>query len=296
MFGISARDLNPIDNVAIPGTHMTRHATTGSRSVEMISRNYNPKPVSDTRFQSQRHVSSTFCVARGFLFIHLLSFTMHLLFALLLILPLKLLGAGLPEFGDDKAADAYFREKSATFRKMAESVDRLGGYDIVTAESVSEPTGQVPVLTGMAHTQEGRRKIELNPKLIGPERWSILIFELTNHAQEEHHQAINREAREGKLSGPDEYGILRQLVEFDGLRIHRQVLEEVEAAAGPLPSGFFSSRLFPWAGNAKKLSEYHLPSAYQLIHNQDQSGHRAYYKRHYHFICASVPLESKVKR
>ena len=27
----------------------TRHATASSRSVEMISRNYNPKPVSDFR-------------------------------------------------------------------------------------------------------------------------------------------------------------------------------------------------------------------------------------------------------
>jgi hypothetical protein len=220
-------------------------------------------------------------------------FAVHGFLALLLLTPS--LRAAFAELGDDRAADALLREKSATYRRMAESIDRRGGYDIISVATVGEPTGAVPVLTGMAYTHEGRRKIALNPELAGPERWSILIFELTNHAQEDHHQSINREAREGKLSGPDEYGILRELVEFDGLRIHRQVLEELDAAAGPIPPGFFNGRMFPWAAKATKLSEYQVPSAYGIIRKQDQSGHRAFYKRQYHLIRAGVPIEPAAK-
>jgi hypothetical protein len=49
MFGIPTGDFNPIYNVPMLGTHKPRHATASSRSVEMIYRNYNPKPVSDFR-------------------------------------------------------------------------------------------------------------------------------------------------------------------------------------------------------------------------------------------------------
>lgn len=242
------------------------------------------KTESATQFfgRTASHCHSCICLFRLFL-------------VLLLFIPFLTLHAAFPDLGDDKAADAFLREKSGTYRNMAETVDRRGGYDILSAETVREVIGPVPVLNGMAFTQERRRKIALNPKLAGPERWSVLIFELTNHFQEDHHEAINLEARNGKLSGADEYGILRELVEFDGLRIHRQVLEDLEAATGPIPPGFFGERMFPWAAKAKKLAEYQVPSAYVLIRNQNQSGHRDYYKRHYHLIRASTAIEPKSK-
>ena len=50
--GIPTGDFNPIYNVPMLGTHKPRHVTARSRFVEMIFRNYNIKPVSDTRSRS----------------------------------------------------------------------------------------------------------------------------------------------------------------------------------------------------------------------------------------------------
>jgi hypothetical protein len=47
--GISTGDFNPIYNVPMLGTHKAHHATTTSRSVSMLFRNYNPYPMIDAR-------------------------------------------------------------------------------------------------------------------------------------------------------------------------------------------------------------------------------------------------------
>jgi hypothetical protein len=47
--GISTRNLNPIYNVPMLGKHKPQRATTTSRSIYMISPDYNLDPVIDTR-------------------------------------------------------------------------------------------------------------------------------------------------------------------------------------------------------------------------------------------------------
>jgi hypothetical protein len=49
MSGIPTGDLNPVYNVPMLGTHKPHRATITSRSVSMISPDYNPNPVIDTR-------------------------------------------------------------------------------------------------------------------------------------------------------------------------------------------------------------------------------------------------------
>ena len=186
----------------------------------------------------------------------------------------------IPVFDDDAAADRWLREHSAAYRKMGETVDRKGGYKFVRTERVQLSDGPMDVQTSAAFTKDGQRTIALHPRLKGPPALTVMIFELANHFHEDSHAEINAEARLGLIKTADEYGILRQLVEYDGLRIHYGILHELTNSVGELPPGFFEG-IHPVA---RKLSEYQVPSVYQLLKSQRESGHRDYYKKIFGFL------------
>ncbi|MEA3213216.1 MAG: hypothetical protein QOE70_6273 [Chthoniobacter sp.] len=170
-----------------------------------------------------------------------------------------------PAFKTDAEIDAWLRKNSAFYAVMAVDIDKRGGYSF---RSWSEPLGVVV-------TEEGRRFIQLNPSLEGAERVSILIFEVTNAYQEEHHQEIDTRARTGAIDNPIEFGLLHELVEFDGLRYHRKVLVDLDRVLKGIPRPMLT-----WINPAlTSLETYELPLAFTFVEAQARSGHTDHYRK-----------------
>lgn len=175
-------------------------------------------------------------------------------------------GAGFPEFADDLLADRWLREHSGSYRRMAEGVDGRGGYEI-------RRTAEYP--GGVAYTSRGRGYIELNDVLQGPHRVSVLIFEMTNLHQEERHQEVAQRVRIGVLADPMEFALLREMIEYDGLHMHHQVLRELRPHLDRVPAA-----MMDWiCEGATDLATYRPPWAYDYLKAQRASGHTTHYLR-----------------
>jgi hypothetical protein len=125
----------------------------------------------------------------------------------------------------------------------------------------------------MVRWESGKLVIELGNSLAGAKRTSILIFELTNAYQDSQHREIDRGATEGRITTAREFGILHELVELDGLRHHRVVLEELDRRLQGIPAD-----MFRWLSpKAVKLSDYEVPFAHDYIKAQEASGHTNHY-------------------
>jgi hypothetical protein len=171
----------------------------------------------------------------------------------------------LPVFATDMAADKWLRENSDYYRMMAASVDARSGYSIWRAD--------LPFV-GNVCTEAGKLVIELDNTLTGDKRVSVLIFEMTNAYQAPRHQDIDQGVRDTRITSPQEFGRLHELVEFDGLRHQRVVFEELDSRLQGVPA-----EMLQWQGStATRLSEYELPLVDDYLKAQQASGHT----RHYH--------------
>lgn len=172
----------------------------------------------------------------------------------------------LPRFASDEEAHAWLREKSAYYRMMAADVDKRGGVRFGVLDG---RTG------GMAETRKGQKYILLADNLTGPARVSILIFELTNFFQEKAHAEIDERARNGKITTPVEFGLLHELIEYDGLRYHRFVLAELDV----ILDGGVPREMLTWVNPAlTTLASYELPLAFAFVEAQAKSGHTDHYR------------------
>jgi hypothetical protein len=173
----------------------------------------------------------------------------------------------IPTFDSDPAADKWLRATSQFYRKMAEDVDRRGGYTFSRTES----------FTAASSFRDWKRTIELNDRLKGPERVSVIIQELTNLYQERKLWEVDRDADEGRITDAIEYAIMRELIEYDGLRLHKQVLIELEKNVGAIPK-----EMFRRISGAEKLSDHEIPPAYDAIKLQRRpGGHHEYYRQRF---------------
>lgn len=185
---------------------------------------------------------------------------------LLILLPCALLAGELPQFDSDQAADQWLRARSPFYLRMAEGVDRRGGYEIYA-------TTDYP--GGVAYTRDGRGYIGLNDSLKRAHRVSVLIFELTNLHQEDRHQEVAQRVRTGRLDCAVEFSLLREMIEFDGLRLHWWVLRELQQHLDPVPP-----EMITWVSStAKTFAEYQPPFAYDYIKAQMASGHTDHFMR-----------------
>jgi hypothetical protein len=172
---------------------------------------------------------------------------------------------GLPAFETDQEADRWLRENSRAYRGMAQTVDRQGGYTIGR-------TADMP--GGVAYFKDGRGYVELNDALKGAHRVSVMIFELTNLYQEQRHQEVANRVRRGDLNDPDVFVLWREMIEYDGLRLHRKVLAELEPVLGTVPP-----EMIAWVVTAKSFAEYELPFAYDYLTAQWGTDHTTHYLR-----------------
>ena len=177
----------------------------------------------------------------------------------------------LPSFANDQGADAWLRSRSPFYNTMATEVDGRGGYRF---RSWDQPRGNV------VHT-DGTRYIELNPALNGGERLSILIFEMTNAFQDTKHLEIDQRARTGAIKTAVEFALRHELIEYDGLRYHRDVLSELDKSNGGIPR-----EMLAWINpRLTTLASYSLPLVHDYLESQDKSGHTEHYRKHFP-ICA----------
>lgn len=186
---------------------------------------------------------------------------------LLLMAPWLGLQAGtLPDFASDVAADRWVRKESPAYRRMAEFVQQRWGYEFATVTNV---TG------GLAYVKDGKGHIELGGGLAGARRVSVMIYELTNLYQQDRHEEITGKVRRGELTDVTKFAMLREAVEYDGLRLHREVLAELEGRIGELPGGMIT-----WVSStATNLNGYVLPYAYDYFKAQEAGGHTDHYRR-----------------
>jgi hypothetical protein len=172
----------------------------------------------------------------------------------------------LPTFDSDQQADRWLREQSPRYRSMANAVDQRGGY---TISRTTEFPG------GVAYFKDGRGYIELNDVLKGAHRLSVIIFELTNLYYEQRHQEVADRVRQGELNNPAAFWLLRETIEYDGLRVHRDVLVELKSVLGTVPP-----EMITWVSSTtRSFAEYQLPFVYDYVKAQEATGHRAYYIR-----------------
>ena len=202
-----------------------------------------------------------------------------LLAGLLLAAPARPEGA-IPAFPSDAAADQWLRAQSPAYLRMAEFVDRSWGYEF--GRCTNSPGG-------LAYLQDGRGHIDLNDALKGPHRVSVIIFELTNLYQSGRHEEITTPVRRGEQTDATRFALLREAVEYDGLRLHREVLVELERAVGPLPS-----EMITWASSsATNLAGYALPYAYDYFKAQAAGGHTDHYLRLFEKHAAEAKAAAK---
>jgi hypothetical protein len=187
------------------------------------------------------------------------------LFAILVLCCPHTSAVELPEFPSDQHADVWLREQSAFYRSMAEVVEQRGGYLISR-----NPT----IPGGLAYYLEGRGHIELGDTLSGAHRVSILIFEMTNLYQEPRHREVTDRVRRGEIDHPLAFAYLRESIEYDGLRHHREVLLQLQAVLGVVPAPMIT-----WITNDKSFATYQVPYAYDYFTAQERSGHTAHFIR-----------------
>ena len=186
-------------------------------------------------------------------------------------------------FKTDAHIDKWLCEASPTYAMMVKAVRSrrdLRGYRFVGREDV--PAGNVAWVDGFL-------EIQLNPKLAGPRRVSILAFEMANAYRNPDHLEIDRAADEGHITTPEEFGLAHEMLEFEALRLHRTVLVEIESRAGTLPAGFFCL-VTPAPRSA---AEYKIPALYTYLKTQRQSGHTAHYYRWFHRRRGEKPAPQK---
>jgi hypothetical protein len=186
--------------------------------------------------------------------------------------------AALPDFASDEEADAWLKKSSAFYTTMTEAVNRHGGY--IFRKFVGGRGG-------MMRVEKSGHVIELSATLSGAERVSVLIFEMTNALQQPKHAAIDQRVMAGEITGPIHFGLLQELIEYDGLSLHRRVLEELQAGGAEIPP-----TMFTWVTDgAKTFADYHIPLAADYIDAQAKSGHTAHYYKWF-WVQKGVPEEA----
>lgn len=189
--------------------------------------------------------------------------------ALFIIAATQVHAVSLPAFESDQEAHHWLKKHSPYYNLMAEDVERRGGITFGRLED--RPGGMLEHGSGQA-----QRRILLAKGLKGAERLSIQVFELTNAYQQRLHDEVDERARNGAVETPAEFGLLHELIEYDGLRYHRFVLSELNAVL----DGGVPREMLAWINpKLTDLASYELPLAFEYVSAQAKSGHTAHYHR-----------------
>jgi hypothetical protein len=175
-------------------------------------------------------------------------------------------------FKTDAETDRWLIENSITYATLVKDIKARGDirrYRFATREDIPR---------GMVAWVDGYLEIQLNTALSGPDRVTTLIFEMANASRHRDHYQIDLAVDEGLIRTPEEFGLAHEMIEYEALRLHRQILIEIDARAGPLPTEFF----YFVTPVPRSINDYRLPKLRQYLKAQKQSGHTAHYYKHFH--------------
>jgi hypothetical protein len=164
---------------------------------------------------------------------------------------------------NNEALDAFLREASPLYAATARIVEVHGGYRIEDKQGVKG---------GLWNGAD--RIIQLNPQLAGAHRASIIAYEMANA----YHQPLFAEndmaVMAGEITTKTEFALRQELVEYDSLRLHREILVEIEKHLGKIPPEFFYC-----SGNPKpdSVENYQLPWLSAYLKHMKASGHTAHF-------------------
>lgn len=171
----------------------------------------------------------------------------------------------------DGATDRWLLEASPAYAALVQDIRAqpdIRGYRFVTTNAVAR---------GMAAWSDGYLEIQLSPALKGPDRITTLIFEMANAARFREHQQIDLAVDQGLITTREEFGLANELLEYEALRLHRQVLLEIDSKAGPLPAAFF----YFVSPAPASIREYRLPDLHTYLKTQRETGHTAHYDAYF---------------
>lgn len=198
------------------------------------------------------------------------------LFCLAMLVPRFAAAAGpdvdFPSFKTDAETDKWLLENSVTYATIVEDIKANGKirrYRFATREDIPR---------GMVAWVDGYLEIQLNTELSGPDRVTTLIFEMANASRHRDHYQIDLAVDEGIIPSPEEFGLAHEMIEYEALRLHRQILIEIDARAGPLPTEFF----YFVTPVPRSIKDYRLPELRQYLRAQKQSGHTSHYYKYFH--------------
>lgn len=131
-----------------------------------------------------------------------------------------------------------------------------------TYERVSRPLRHSP---GIESAAAKEIKSTLLPKSKQPvdasEAASVMILRIVHESQEGKRGAIDIAASQKEVWSSGEFAILHIMVDLDCLRLHRQILYEIDTRAGPLPP-----RMWQWINpRVESLRDYNVPFAYDWM-------------------------------
>ena len=175
-------------------------------------------------------------------------------------------------FKTDAETDRWLRDNSATYRRIVDDIKSrtdVRGYRFAVKEDVRR---------GMVVRLDDYLEIQMNPTLSGASRVTILIFEMANASRHRDHEQIDLAADDGLIRTPEEFALTHEMIEYEALRLHRQILIEIDSRAGPLPTEFFCF-VSPAPRFAK---DYRLPDLSQYLKAQRESGHTDHYYKLFH--------------
>jgi hypothetical protein len=168
---------------------------------------------------------------------------------------------------DNEAIDSFLRRSSPLYAAMARLVEFHGGYRFEDKEGLQ-----------LGCWNAGTRTIEVGSHLQGAHRATIIVFEMTNAHQQRLHHEVDQAVPAGRITTESEFALRHELTEYDGLRPHREVLEEIEKTLVKLPPAFF----FYSHEKPETVAEYQLPLVTDFIRQMESSGHSAYYRQWFH--------------
>jgi hypothetical protein len=174
-------------------------------------------------------------------------------------------------FKSDSETDSCLYRASDTYASMTREIrarQDIRGYRFVNNETVAR--GTVAVV-------DGYLEIQLNPRLTGPGRVSTIIFEMANAARNVDHGEIDTAADKGQIGSPEAFGIAHELLEFEAMRLHRQVLTQIAPRSGELPKDFF----YLVTPAPRAVDDYRLPPLHLYLKAQIESGHTGHYYDHF---------------
>ena len=191
-------------------------------------------------------------------------------------------------FKTDSETDKWLRDNSVSYAKLVEDIKNtkdVRGYRFAVKENVRR---------GMVEWVDGYLEIQLNAELSGADRATTLIFEIANASRNHDHQQIDLATDEGLIQTPEEFGLAHEMIEYEALRLHRQILIEIESRGGPLPTEFF----YFVTPAPRSIKDYQLPDLFQYLKTQKESGHTDHYYKFFHLRKSGdeTPNKSPVRK